>query len=108
MSRSVRSSLLHERVDELARALNGNGILADAHLGDGEVIALHTYNCPFHELAQEHREICEMDRSMLQKVLGSDVSLSQCMLEGHAGCTFTVQRTAQVDAVAGNGRGATV
>jgi predicted ArsR family transcriptional regulator len=103
---SVRSSLLHDRVDELARALNGNGVLADAHLGDGEVIALHTYNCPFHELAQEHREICEMDRSMLQKVLGSDVSLSKCMLEGHAGCTFTVQRTVQMDAAVSNGRGA--
>ncbi len=91
---TVRSTLLHDRVDELARALNGNGILSDAIIGDGDVIALRTYNCPFHELAQEHREICEMDRSMMEKVLGTDVSLSQCMLEGHAGCTFVVQRAA--------------
>jgi predicted ArsR family transcriptional regulator len=93
---SVRSTLLHDRVDELARALNGNGILSDALVGDGDMIALRTYNCPFHELAQEHREICEMDRSMMEKVLGSDVSLSQCMLEGHAGCTFLVQRASAV------------
>lgn len=86
---SVRSTLLHDRVDELALALNGNGVLADALTGHEEIV-LRTYNCPFHELAQEHREICEMDRSMLEKVLGTDVSLSQCMLEGHAGCTFTV------------------
>jgi predicted ArsR family transcriptional regulator len=105
---SVRSSLLHDRVDELAQALNGNGILADAVVGDGEVIALRTYNCPFHELAQEHREICEMDRSMLQKVLGSDVSLSQCMLEGHSGCTFTVQRAAHAGASASNGHSASM
>ena len=91
---AVRGSLLRERVDELAQALNGNGILAEAVVTDGDVIALHTYNCPFHELAQEHREICEMDRGMLEKVLGSDVQLSQCMLEGHAGCTFIVQHTA--------------
>lgn len=101
---SVRSSLLSERVTELARALNGNGVLADALVAEGDVIALRTYNCPFHELAQEHREICEMDRSMLQKVLGSSVSLSQCMLEGHAGCTFVVQRAA--DAATGNGHSA--
>jgi len=92
----VRSTLLHDRVDELARALNGNGILSDAIVGDGDMIALRTYNCPFHELAQEHREICEMDRSMMEKVLGSDVSLSHCMLEGHAGCTFVVQQSALV------------
>jgi predicted ArsR family transcriptional regulator len=96
---SMRSSLLHERVNELASAFNGNGILADAIIDDGEVIALHTYNCPFHELAQEHREICEMDRSMVEKVLGADVSLSRCMVEGHGGCTFTVQRADPVSAV---------
>jgi len=100
---AVRGSMLRERVDELARALNGNGILADAVFADSDVIALRTYNCPFHELAQEHREICEMDRSMLQKVLGSDVQLSQCMLEGHAGCTFIVQRSAN-GGFAANGR----
>ena len=89
---AVRSTLLQDRVDELARALNRNGVLADA-VAVNEEIVLRTYNCPFHELAQEHRAICEMDRSMLEKVLGTDVNLSQCMLEGHAGCTFTVTPT---------------
>ena len=46
---------------------------------------LRTFNCPYHELAHEHREICEMDTNMMRKVLGSDVSLSSCMLDGHAG-----------------------
>lgn len=98
---SMRSSLLQDRVNDLASAFNGNGILADAVFGDGGVIALHTYNCPFHDLAQEHREICEMDRGMVEKVLGTDVSLSRCILEGHGGCTFTVQR---IDTVATGGR----
>jgi predicted ArsR family transcriptional regulator len=84
---------LHDRVGQLAHALNGHGVLADAVVG--EVITLRTYNCPFHELAQEHPEICEMDRGMLQKVLGAEVHLSKCMLEGHSGCVFTVQPSAQ-------------
>ena len=103
---SVRSTLLQDRVGELAEALNGNGVLADA-LTANEEIVLRTYNCPFHELAQEHREICEMDRGMLEKVLGTDVSLSQCMLEGHAGCTFTVVAAARNGSAAtGNGHAA--
>jgi predicted ArsR family transcriptional regulator len=87
----VRSSLLQERVHELAGSLNGSGVLADAAAQDDDTILLRTYNCPFHELAHEHREICEMDTNMLRKVLGSDVSLSTCMLDGHAGCTFVVR-----------------
>lgn len=87
----VRSSLLRERVQELAGSLNGNGVLAEARPQDDDTILLRTYNCPFHELAHEHREICEMDTNMMRKVLGSDVSLSACMLDGHAGCTFVVK-----------------
>jgi predicted ArsR family transcriptional regulator len=83
--------MLQERVSELAGTLNGNGVLADAQAQDDNTIVLRTYNCPFHELAHEHREICDMDTNMMRKVLGSDVSLSSCMLDGHAGCTFVVR-----------------
>ncbi len=87
---TVRAVALQERVHELSGALNGNGVLADALQDDGTIL-LRTYNCPFHELAHEHREICEMDTNMMRKVLGSEVSLSSCMMDGHAGCTFVVE-----------------
>lgn len=96
---SVRSSLLSDRVSELAHALNHHGVLTDAILDGEETIALRTYNCPFHELAQEHREICEMDRGMLETLLGAEVSLSQCMMDGHTGCTFVVQRRMQANSL---------
>ena len=88
---TVRASALQERVKELAGTLNGNGVLTDAVMHDNAIM-LRTYNCPFHELASEHREICEMDTNMMRKVLGSDVNLSACMLDGHAGCTFVVAK----------------
>jgi predicted ArsR family transcriptional regulator len=88
---SMRATALQERVRELAGSLNHNGVLADA-LQQNDEILLRTYNCPFHELAQDHREICEMDRAMLSKALGSDLTLNGCMLDGHAGCTFVVGR----------------
>ena len=89
---TVRATALQERVHELALTLNNNGVLTDALNHADDVIMLRTYTCPFHELASEHREICEMDTNMMRKVLGSDVSLSACMLDGHAGCTFVVAR----------------
>jgi predicted ArsR family transcriptional regulator len=96
-SSGIRSTLLQERVYELAGSLNGNGVMAEASAQDGDTILLRTYNCPFHELAHEHREICEMDTNMLRKVLGSDVSLHTCMLDGHAGCTFVVKSAVNIE-----------
>ncbi len=87
---SVRSTLLTERVDELADALYQRGVLTDVHTHDDNTIVLHTYNCPYHELAQDHREICEMDEAMMRQVLGSEVNLQACMMDGHQSCSFVV------------------
>jgi predicted ArsR family transcriptional regulator len=91
---SVRSAVLQERVQEMASALHDKGVLSDVD-GEFETITLRTYNCPYHELAQEHREICEMDKKMLQEVLGSDVDLSSCLMDGHTSCTFVVSAQAR-------------
>lgn len=93
---SVRSKVLQERVEELAMALHQRGVLADVKTNERDAIILHTYNCPYHELAQEHREICEMDKAMLRQVLGSEVALTNCMMDGHHGCSFEVRPTGQV------------
>ena len=87
---AVRSTILQERVRELAGVLNTRGVLTDVMSQDENTIILKTYNCPYHELAQEHREICDMDEQMLQSVLGSEVNLGSCIMDGHAGCSFVV------------------
>jgi predicted ArsR family transcriptional regulator len=92
---SVRSKVLQERVEELANALHERGVLADVKTTAQDTIILHTYNCPYHELAQEHREICEMDKAMLRQVLGSEVDLTNCMMDGHHGCSFEVRSPGQ-------------
>ncbi len=86
----VKSTVLHERVEEMAAALENKGVLTDVVIGQNEEIMLQTHNCPYHELAQEHREICEMDEQIMRRVLGPDVHLSACMMDGAGCCTFTV------------------
>ena len=92
---SVRAVVLQERVQELANAMHQRGVLTDVKLNENDTIILHTYNCPYHELAQEHREICEMDKAMLRQVLGSDVNLTNCMMDGHHSCSFEVRSAGQ-------------
>jgi predicted ArsR family transcriptional regulator len=87
---AVKSSVLRKRVEEMASVLDRQGVLTDVDARDDETVTLRTYNCPYHELAQEHREICTMDQEMMQQVLGSDVILSACIMDGDSGCTFVV------------------
>lgn len=89
-------SALADRVRGLAQSLDARGILTDLQATDSGYI-LKEYNCPYHELAQEHREICEMEQTMMSQVLSADVELTQCMMDGHHGCHFNVlPRTAAV------------
>jgi predicted ArsR family transcriptional regulator len=89
---SVEAGDLSKRVEQLVDALSARGVLADMSINDEDVIMLQTYNCPYHELAQEHRDICDMDEKFMREVLGSDVNLSECMLDGHHRCTFVVSQ----------------
>ena len=81
-----------KRIHELAEAMSNSGVLTEVVAQDDGSAVLKTYNCPYHELAQEHREICEMDRGMISTVLGSEVNLGDCIMDGHAGCSFVVNR----------------
>lgn len=92
---SVRSNLLRERVEEMADALGKRGVLTDISTQDDSTIILKTYNCPYHELAQEYRDVCEMDENLMRKVLGADVNLSSCIMDGHGGCSFVIEADPQ-------------
>jgi DeoR family transcriptional regulator, suf operon transcriptional repressor len=89
-AQEVHASTLQERVKQLSRALDRQGIFTDMEV-EGDVIMFKEYNCPYHDLAQGHRDVCTMEQKMMSQVLGSEVSLNQCMLDGHAGCEFVVK-----------------
>lgn len=91
---AVRGLGLQQRVTEMAGVLEARGVLTD-HIvqADGSIV-LTAYNCPYHELARQHREICDMDEKMMRSVLRTDVTLSACIMEGHARCSFVVRPAA--------------
>jgi len=90
----VQGKALYDRVRSLAQILDNKGIMSDISL-DSDVIFLHEYHCPYHELAETHREICEMERDMMSQVLDADVELTVCMMDGHHSCSFAVRPQAE-------------
>src|SRR5262245_34152855 len=45
--------------------------------------------CPYPELARQDRGVCTMEKLMLSEILGENVRLSECRLDGATCCTFT-------------------
>ncbi len=94
---SVSAADLQNRVEEMAGALGRQGVLTDVSTAESNTIALKMYNCPYHDLAIAHREICEMDQLMMQQALGADVSLDDCIMDGHGSCSFTITQSGRAE-----------
>jgi DeoR family transcriptional regulator, suf operon transcriptional repressor len=55
----------------------------------GALPVLSALACPYPELAMRDRSVCTMEKMMLSEILGENVRLSECRLDGATCCTFT-------------------
>jgi DeoR family suf operon transcriptional repressor len=85
----IGNGSIEERLRRLRIALEERGIPADV---DASTAQLQIYACPYHEVAQEHPEICAMERGMLQQVLGETIRLEGAIREGRRSCQFVIDR----------------
>jgi predicted ArsR family transcriptional regulator len=85
----VSAGDVEARLDELHASLEARGIAAAVE-DEGTGFAIHS--CPYFDVAQEHAEVCAMDRQMFEHVLGEEVTLERSIREGHHHCHFTVQK----------------
>jgi predicted ArsR family transcriptional regulator len=85
----IRSHELAERVSSWAELLDQRGISVEVEqTKEGYVI--REYGCPYQNVAVESRAICEMERQVMARLLESGVKLTQCVLDGHRRCQFTI------------------
>jgi predicted ArsR family transcriptional regulator len=78
---------LDDRMAQLTGALRERGFQVEVDTSKALPI-LRENNCPYFELASEDSTICEMEREVFRRVLGADVKLTQCCLDGHHCCEF--------------------
>ncbi len=88
-----------EQLDRLAQLLSEHGIASDVQHA-GKDLSLTVYSCPYHGLAGDYPEICEMEQRAYNELLGNQTELAQCILKGHGHCEFRLSG-AEDDAVAG-------
>lgn len=79
---------MEERLGELRRLLELRGVPAEvAETGDG----IRLFACPFYDIAQDHPEVCSMERQMIEYVLGEKLLLESTIREGAHTCRFVVR-----------------
>lgn len=85
--RYVQAGSLQERFSQLRQALVERGFDVEID-NSGPLPILRENNCPYLEMADHDPSICELEREVFQRVLGTDVELTQCCLEGSHCCEF--------------------
>ena len=76
-----------ERVKSLADLLNKQHIPTSVGSTDGHP-TLTTHACPYPDLAAEDRSICMMEKMMFSELIGNEMVLTQCRLNGGGECRF--------------------
>lgn len=82
-------STLEARLRKLVEILGEEGFRAAVRrVDEGTVLA--ELNCPYVYVGQRHPEVCRIDHTIIQSVLGRDVERTSCVLNGDKSCTFSV------------------
>jgi len=76
-----------EKVQTLSAILHNLGYQATIEKHDG-AMTINAVNCVFHDLAQEHTELCEFDRSLIRTLLDNPVEQIECMAKQGCACRF--------------------
>jgi DeoR family transcriptional regulator, suf operon transcriptional repressor len=84
----VNGDSLQDRMASLARLMGEREIPFEVRMSN-DLPVLAALACPYPELAKQDRGVCTMEKLMLSEVLGENVRLSECRLDGATCCTFT-------------------
>jgi predicted ArsR family transcriptional regulator len=87
--KAMQDGTLPERLQRLQAEMleRGYSVEIDA---TGNLPILRENNCPFSELAETDREICDLEQDVFERVLGVPMRLAHCCQDAHHCCEFEV------------------
>ena len=78
-------------MESLRELLQKRRVRSDVDTHDG-VPTFTLRDCPYPDLANVDSTICQVETMLFSQLLGDEVVLSQCRLDGHACCQFGPKR----------------
>jgi predicted ArsR family transcriptional regulator len=86
----VRGQTLDERVAQVTRALEAEGI-ADGWRKDGDVFHIHNGECPYLRLAELSDAPCRSDRQSIELLVGTAVEQTKRIVDGARLCEYVIR-----------------
>ncbi len=84
---AIHGTTLKARMESLRELLQKRRVRCDVDTRSSDP-TFTLRDCPYLDLADVDSTICEMETMLFSQLLGDDVELSQCRLDGHACCQF--------------------
>lgn len=86
----VRGQTLDERVAQVTRALEAEGI-ADGWSKEGDVFHIHNSECPYLQLAELSDVPCRSDRQSIELLVGAAVEQTRRIVDGAPACQYVIR-----------------
>lgn len=84
-----RGTRLETRLERAADFLTERGYMA--HWGkNNDAYALHVCNCPYRQVALQHREVCDMDIAIVGALVDSPIKMTGCIANQDSRCSFII------------------
>ena len=83
----IEGRTTEEKMESLARLMGERRIPFEVDR-TSDLPVLTAVACPYPDLAEQDRSVCAMERMMFSELLGQDMRLTQCRLNGANCCTF--------------------
>jgi predicted ArsR family transcriptional regulator len=84
----IQGSTPAERLQSLAELLNQRRIPVTIGETTDNHSTLTAHACPYPNLAEEDGSICQMEKMMFSELIGNELELTQCRLDGGGDCRF--------------------
>lgn len=91
--RPIAGESVEARLDRAVKFLNEKGYVARWERCP-EGIVVHTCNCPFDGIADQHRELCAVDLTLVSTVMGLTLRRVRYLAEGDDSCAYLLQEPA--------------
>lgn len=84
----VQGTDLHERMQSLVGLMQERDVPFEVSADESQLPVLTALACPYPDLAEQDRGICSLEKMLFSEILGENVRLSSCRLDGENCCTF--------------------
>ncbi len=81
---------VEQRLNAMKDLLADEGFVVEWEKRGSEYL-IHEITCPYLQVGQSHPEICNVDQTLISKMLAVPANKIQCILSGAAHCTYVIK-----------------